>query len=210
MRSVFTSQHRLVSARVVFASFGESRTLDSLSTVEMCPVVAAASWCGFEVRRGFTSSSRSADSNKRTSHVTLLCLTRLYVHARGSWLGFLDDLGVHMTLRSSSDLSRSRTDQISRTTTLGKPNDRCWLREYAAQVERPTVGAVRVPAASGAVPRETTGFDLRKTERGRDGPAAPGERGRPPSQSATTAREPLELGRQAGYDTGYRPGARES
>jgi hypothetical protein len=84
-----------------------SRTLDKLSTVEMCPVVAAASVVRVLACRGFTSGA------VKRSQVALVYPA--FPARLGTGAG-----RVHRTFAVIAALSRVCIDQISRTTTLAK------------------------------------------------------------------------------------------
>jgi len=119
---VFTSQNRLVSARVVVALIWWSRHLRQVvQPSERCPVVAAASVVrGSRVRRVHRRSSFA--THRRSRWRTRLFL-RGWVRVEGE--STLDGFAfIEAVVRGHA------TDQISRDDGLSaSQNDRFWLRE---------------------------------------------------------------------------------
>jgi hypothetical protein len=126
-----------------------SRTLDTLSTVEMCPVVAAASVGRVRTFRGFTQAAA-----KRSQ----VALEDPALRARlGTGAG-----RVHRTCAIIAALSRVCTDQMSRTTTLAETKRQVLIsgkrsagRKFKGSAGRKTRGShrsnppTREPAAVG-------------------------------------------------------------
>jgi hypothetical protein len=112
LRCVFTRPKPVVLAcRGSFPTIWWSRTLDKLSTVGMCPVVAAASVVRVRAFRGFTSAAVKC-SQVALEHPALPA--RL---ASGA-------ARVHQTFSVIAALSRVCADQMSRTTTLAETKRR--------------------------------------------------------------------------------------